>query len=311
MNSSSGSFDDAVLAAYLDGDLDEADAERLEAAMAADPSIAARLETVLEVVTALRGLDDVEPPAGYTDRLAARLDAERAPGAASLAAARDRRRRRWEPLAAAAALVVLAGFATTFVTRGGIGGGGDSALTAASTEAAAGSPDAAYSRSTAGMTEQAAPAPDGAVAAEEAFEDADVLMETTAGGAGGPLVLDEAVDLPDEDAVRSRYQDSGVAAGLLGIPLDEASDLEAANRLELERAGPFASGALPAACLDVVTANQSGPLVPVQVESAAFAADDALVYVLVGATAGGTELDRVEVWVTAVDGCTTRLFLQL
>ncbi|MGH8907830.1 MAG: anti-sigma factor family protein [Egibacteraceae bacterium] len=75
----SGPRDDERLSAYLDGELDDVATAELEAQLAADPSLAARLDAVCGVVAALRGLDQVDAPAGFADRLRERLEEERRP----------------------------------------------------------------------------------------------------------------------------------------------------------------------------------------------------------------------------------------
>jgi hypothetical protein len=98
---------DEALSAYLAGELDERAAAAVAARLAADPALARRLDTLAAALVALGGVDDIEPPAGYADRLRARFDAEGA--AADLDARRRAASRRWSAVAtAAAAAAVLA-----------------------------------------------------------------------------------------------------------------------------------------------------------------------------------------------------------
>ncbi len=65
-------YDDDRLSAYLDGELDPAQAAELESRLAQDPALAAALDAVSDLLVALRGLDEVDPPSGYAERLRAR-----------------------------------------------------------------------------------------------------------------------------------------------------------------------------------------------------------------------------------------------
>jgi len=73
----SSSRDDEWLSAYLDGELDETETAELEARLARDPALAAQLDAVLDVIVALRGLDQVSPPEGLEARVFERLSEER------------------------------------------------------------------------------------------------------------------------------------------------------------------------------------------------------------------------------------------
>jgi anti-sigma factor RsiW len=140
--------DDELLSAYLAAELDDAATAELEARLAADAALRARLDGVHDVVVALRGLDDVDPPAGYARRLRERLDTERGtavPGqVVSLDPVRARRRGTWRSVGTAAAALVFVAAIGTAVARwdGRVdGGGGDLAavdLRARGTAAVAG-----------------------------------------------------------------------------------------------------------------------------------------------------------------------------
>jgi anti-sigma factor RsiW len=110
------SRDEERLSAYLDGELDAAEAAKLEARLAEDPALAAELDAVHDVVLALRGLDTVEPPPGFADRLQARLEHET--GAEQRVVALPRRRP-WVAIASAAAVVAFVGLVGGIVLQRG------------------------------------------------------------------------------------------------------------------------------------------------------------------------------------------------
>ena len=93
------------LSAYLDGELTVAEARDVESALARDPELRAELEALREAIELLREQGIVEPPAGFAQRLSARLDDEAMP----VGWRRWTRQMRPEGamLAAAALLVVL------------------------------------------------------------------------------------------------------------------------------------------------------------------------------------------------------------
>jgi hypothetical protein len=118
------------LAAYLDGDLDAAEAAALEAALARDPALRARLDAMRHADEALAALPAATPPPGYEARLRQAVDAELAvqlatdtpsPAASDELAAR-RARRSWVPAfagaAAGVALLAAVGIAVTGLGRG-------------------------------------------------------------------------------------------------------------------------------------------------------------------------------------------------
>ncbi len=67
------------LSAYLDGELTAAEAREVEAALARDPALRNELEALRAAVDLLRNEGLVEPPPGFADRLAARLEREPMP----------------------------------------------------------------------------------------------------------------------------------------------------------------------------------------------------------------------------------------
>ena len=163
--------DDETLSAYLDGELGTAETAEIEARLRWDAALAARLDAVLDVVVALRGLDQVEPPEGLTGRVLERLAHERA-GTRVVAFPR----RAWIVLASAAAVVavvVIAGAGLISHSQGW-----DTGLAALGQR-----------------VEQAAQAP------AEMRERSGAAG--SAGSAGSPAVADAEAVLPSEAAART------------------------------------------------------------------------------------------------------------
>jgi anti-sigma factor RsiW len=100
------------LSAHLDGELSEAEAAELDAALAADPELVATLADLRRVRSVLRAAT-VEPPAGSVERIVARVEARdgRSESDARPAPVVSLRSRRRVPTfaAVAAALVIIAG----------------------------------------------------------------------------------------------------------------------------------------------------------------------------------------------------------
>jgi hypothetical protein len=74
-------IDDAQLAAYLAGDLDEVTARRIDARLAADAALGARLDRVHDVLVGLTRPDATSPPPGLADRVRAHVAEEVRPSA--------------------------------------------------------------------------------------------------------------------------------------------------------------------------------------------------------------------------------------
>lgn len=224
-----------LLAAYLAAETDEVTTARIERLLREDPRVAARLDALARARERMQRLDEVSPPAGYRDRLTARLRDERAarttpaertarsadggPAAHQVQPAagdgRDRRRaappawvRRLSPAAAAAALVLVAVVGGSMLFRAG------------------------SAEDTAGTAEIQADAPaDGAVPAEpfSAEEAAGVDADDEraqageAGAAAPPAAADDDIVsrlrgvVPRTDDPRAREADLRAQAGL---PLD-------------------------------------------------------------------------------------------
>ena len=183
--------DGELLSAYLAGDLNDAAAADLERRLADEPQLAAALDALADALVALGGFDDVEPPAGYDERLSQRLATPEAP--ADLAAHRQRRlsNTQWLRIGTVAA-VLVAGALTAGTVLRSVGGDARVAM-------------------------------DSAGSAESTSELAVGLAESARPSA--PVILDKNVKIADEEALRRRYSTLPEAQALLGVPLDEATQL--------------------------------------------------------------------------------------
>lgn len=106
-------IDEPTLMAFADGELPPEEAARVAAAIAADSTLAARVERMRHVRGALNATYDPVLQEPVPDRLAALLDAPAAAGVVDLAAARARKRGfgapAWTAIAASMVLGVLVG----------------------------------------------------------------------------------------------------------------------------------------------------------------------------------------------------------
>ena len=157
-----------LLAAYLDGDVDEMTAQRLERRLRDDEDLRAELDRIHDVVVALRRVDAVEVPPGLSDRIRAHVhagtsdaadatDVADAPGATAAAGRLDTATERpvttrtghrpsatprwWQrPITVAAALGLLGVVAVSSLGVAGLGGadeaGGDGEMAAMSADSA-------------------------------------------------------------------------------------------------------------------------------------------------------------------------------
>jgi hypothetical protein len=315
--------DGELLSAYLTGELDARATADLEARLAREPELASRLEATRTVVEGLARLDDVEPPPGFSDRLHARLAAERAtavptaaaaderPAAApasaeagapaagavpdELARARTRRaswlQQRWPALGAAAAAVVgVALLATVALTE--FGPGMDVQVTG---------DDAAPEAADEDLGAEILEVP----AAEDRAEPAPEQAPLSA-----PLIVESGAAVDDAAGARDHLGDSP-AQELVGLPVDEAEDLAAAFSVAVRQAEPLGTAGDPGACLEAITAGAEQPVVPAHVEAVTYEGRDALAYVTVTAREDSTALDRVEGWIVEPAGCATRLYVEL
>ncbi|MGH8901788.1 MAG: anti-sigma factor family protein [Egibacteraceae bacterium] len=275
--------EDDRLSAYLDGELDPSQAADLEARLEKDPARAAALDAVSEVLVALRGLDEVEPPQGYTERLRARLaEARPAPAddvvhLADHPPLRSALRRRWLTVGGAAAAATLLGLVGGVLVRGGIRG----------------------------------PIPEAANAPVE------LRQEATGEDEGAPTlrlpslsvprlaIVDAETPLADEAAVRAHLAGRDEAKALLGTPVDQVPELADAARKTIAAAPLLRSGVAPDACLDAI--EQAGLVA--HVESVTYQGQPALAYVVASASDGSSKLDQVHVILVDPRTCAERLFI--
>lgn len=292
------------LAAYLADELGVEDRAELEAQLARDPQLRARLDAIARSDGVLASLPDVDPPPGFRARLDERLDRELAAGAGSgavvgdaLAARRARRSRALRPLltaAAVAAVVAAVGVSAGALLRGA----GDDAgpTTAAAPEAEfgaaadAGGPsispvvtdndydDQELARLAVGVDVSAIVPP--GLTAEEAQPLADLLQGQLL---GGPAVA----------AQESRA--SGAGGG---------DELDAAARAGSADAGAVAED-VPAheRCLPQLLDDAPDPLVPVHVELARYRGESAVIYVFASPDPETGTYQRIEVWAVARADC--------
>ena len=317
------------LAAYLSGDLDPDERTALEAELAGDPALRARLDRQRRTDAALAAMRDVELPDGFGDRLQHRLRPELDAVLGDELAARRARRGapRWVLAAAgaAAAVAVVAGGISVI----GVGGSDDSA------EDAGGDAGVAMDgeREATGLAESdmmAAP-PAGPVVADYGRQlDRDDLTalaqdpDVQAALSQGPVTADPAgvaldyaaalgapIDAPgfpdDEDAAggasetaleSEEAQDAARPTAGLGLELTVLGDVSDEER------------ATVGACLPILYEAAVDPVVPVYAELAE--ADDGtpvVVYAALARDADG-DWDRLELWMLERDTCEPRLFVQ-
>ena len=333
------------LAAYLSGDLDPDERTALEAELAGDAALRARLERIRAADEALGALPEVELPDGFEDRLQQRLAPELDAVLGDELAARRARRTvpRWLPAVAgaAAALAVVVAGGVALVGVGGSDMAGDSAEDNAA----------------------------GAELLEEQAADGDMGdsggASTMQAPSAGPVVTDrgrtftseDLATLADDPDVRVARDTALVeqvpeeaarlyAAALAGEELtqdldvlsreqtdtateaeggDAAAGGEAETRAETDEAAPVPTGAVAvaegpgvdqedrdavAACLPVLYDDAAAPVVPLYAELAeAEDGTDVIVYVALAPDADGA-WRRTEVWMVTRDGCDPRLFVQ-
>lgn len=137
--------DELMLARWIEGDLEPADADALEERLAHEPDLAARADVLADALWALGADPDAEVPEPAALRLRRRLQAETGPGAGTSAGTWSRRpggrpttaasstRTPWVLGGVAAALVLVV--ALGGLLRAGLGGGGDE-VSSANTAAA-------------------------------------------------------------------------------------------------------------------------------------------------------------------------------
>jgi len=325
---------DDVLSAYLADDLDDGDAAVLEARLAGDPELAARLDRLAAMLVELRGTDEVAPPSGFDARLTRRLHAEREhdparardltrlrpAGVSDLGQARRRRavtQRRWllggTAAAAVAAVALVSGLALQQLSGGGTSAGGASAEQEAAGGATSqgGARDRGLVEGSGESAQEEAPASQSTEAGAAQSESADDLAHGTPGRGARPVVLDRQVVLTDEAAVRTRYRDLPEAERLLGVSEPQARAATRSAAAFLRRAAPLADGVAPGDCLPTLPQGDAAPSVPVRVETVIYRGEPALAYVLVEATGDTRAPDRIRVQLLRPDDCSTALSLRL
>lgn len=302
MNADSGRRGEQ-LSAYLAGELDADERAALEAELARDPALRARLGRVRMVGDALERLPEPVPPDGLRQRILSAAAPEIAGQRADeLAERRERRARTLRPLAvaaAAAAVIGVVGVGAGYV----LGGGGDAGTAGGETAA---------------MEEMAATADSLAVpqvAVEATDNDFDsqelsrlaVNVDTT-GVLPPGLTADEAVPLSER-----------LLGQLLRHGADDTAadgDAERAAEPEADQGGgealsDAADETSPVArCLSQLVDAADGPVVPVYVELARFEGEPAVIYALATPEPDSGEYRRIEVWAVARSDCHVLQFTQ-
>lgn len=329
----------AQLSAYLAGELDDAAAAALEARLAVEPGLAGELDRLADLLVALQDPEQVEPPRGFRARLDQRLAAERQPSAPALArhgvaaagppAARPRgavrpavkARRRLRPAVAGVAVVALLAFGGGAVVLQTLGTGGQDARGPVAVQeegadrqfealdgddAMASGESAADEEAPAAAAAGQADTVQGDAGGDDAGgDDAADTAEMAAAPPPGPALADSQVPLADDTAVRAHFAGHPAVAALRGRPAAEAPGLAAAYRDAITAAGPFDSGADPAACLDGLLAG-TADVIPAVVETVQRDGATLLAYVLVRPATPEGEIDTVEVWLLDATTCDVR-----
>lgn len=321
------------LAAYLSGDLDADEHAALEAELADDPALRARLERIRRADAALADLPDEELPDGFEDRLhhAVAGELDTLLGHDELAARRDRRAApRWVPAVAAAAAVLVIGGGV--VLTGGMGGeDSDEAATldgAAEETLESGADQDAGGDEMQADEAEAASAPVGprVVDADRTLDDqslselaADSMVLDALGGRaiGDPTAVAEAYAealgaLPGEyDAPESGSEDDGDDAGrdTAGAERGEAvetDDLTVVSEGRLDEEGL----ADVARCLPTLQDEAVAPVVPLYAELGTDADDTPVIAYAALAPDDQGDYRRVEVWLVERDSCSLLRFVQ-
>ena len=335
-------IDDEQLSAYLLGDLSAADAAALERALADDPQRAARLDALANAMAALGGVDEVELPDGFEQRLAQRLDE----GAQVVDLYHERRARRTQWMAGAAAVAVMV-FGAVFASNmlGGSDGAsvaGDVAMDSAAEEEAAGpvlidsevaiADEAALQRRYASLDEVAALlgtdadtatalAQDYTAAVPPELETTAFAQQSSPAGQSAPApaapqaMTEAAADGDDATEQNVTLSDGSLTTGggtpsRAQPPAEDARELSGKKTRRRRGTSLQAGGANVQTCLREITADATEPVVPVRIETLRYAGKPAFAYVLVTASPDSPELDRAELWVMARADCSPLVFLQ-
>ncbi len=288
--------DDAELSAYLAGDLDDLAARRLEARLAEDPALAARLDQIADILAELRAVDTVEPPEGLAERVQTHVapvtippEAPASPRGETIAqqpaaATRGRRfvqtPRRLGAVAAAVAAVALVGGITLLTSPAG-----DDVAE-----------EAEDRMTTLDDAQEEAPAPD-ADEAPEAAGDGPQGEEARPDAESG--VAEDLVDDPRDDVATSSAVSD--AQALLGTPADDADAAADEQWTVLAEGPPLQDGSDPSACRLDLRDDPADVVVPVAVVSGTLDGREVASY-LVAAGADGP-LERVEVVTVEASTC--------
>lgn len=309
------------LAAYAAGDLDVDARREVDAQLARDPMLAAKLEALEADDAALRALGDVEPPIGFVDRVLSAVWAELdgvstgearptdlAVARSAREARREARRTPWAAIAGAAAVLVAitAGIRT-------LGDASDTAATAGGESAPAEDSGAIL----------AAPPGPVIVASGRRFDQDSlgaVASDVTAN-------LGEAPSAADGEALALSYQ-AALLGSRDGEVMGDAYSAEADPQSAPEggaRSGPTGAGSTavlstdPAVssedllgirrCLpDLIAAAPSA--IPAYVELVTFEGEPAILYGLVTADPDTGRYERTELWVVGREDCHVLSFTQ-
>jgi hypothetical protein len=319
------------LAAYLSGDLDADERTALEAELAGDPALRARLDRIRASDVTLADLPDPDLPHGFSERLRDRLAPEVDAVLGDELAARRARRTMpgWLPAAGAAALAVVV--AVGVATVGG--GGDDSADMLAGGEAAT---EAEGGDAAADMEEESMLAPSGPIVTDRGrtltaedlaslAQDPDVravlsgdALATDPEAAALPYAA--ALGAPLSDAPMQEFDSDRAAAGSESTATESADVADgAASTGPLDRAVPpvdvrgdvsDADREAVAACVPTLFEAVAVPVVPVYAELATDE-DGAQVIVIAALSRNADgEFQRLEVWMLDRDTCEPRLFVQ-
>lgn len=307
------------LAAYLAGELDVDGTRALEAELARDPRLRARLEAIRATDEALASLTPVEPPPGFSTRLreavADELDRQLPADGDELAARRGRRggtaatRTWWPQVAVAAAVLAIAGFGISQLT-GGVADedteaaretdGGLGAMTA---EAPAAGPTVVA----AGRTFDAESLRD--LADDARFDEivGQELDEAGAGAAADDFGAAIQGDAPAADGDTARAETEALDAG---EETEAAAGSSAA--IGLRTVGDVSAADLEAvrACLPSLLEAQTA-VIPVYAEIVTYEGQDAIVYGLVSNDPAEERYSRVELWVVGRADCHPLHFTQV
>lgn len=309
------------LAAYLSGDLAPDERTALEAELAGDAGLRARLERIASTDQVLATLSNVDLPDGFEDRLHERLAPELDAVLGDELAARRARRAtpRWLPAvgAAAALVVVVAGGISLTGGLGGDDAGDDSRVTADAGGGAEEGADMAEPFDTMQAPEAAATAGPLVVARDRTLtredltalaQDTDVLAAATseavladptaaAGDYAAALGVDRAFDTTEDDD--GSADDDGATAARSLPPVAIRGEVSSQDRDAVT------------ACLPVLFEDADAPVVPLYAELATDEDDggDVIVFAALSPDANG-DYRRIEVWMVERETCEPRLFLQ-